>query len=107
LVVREVISMPKINPSKPGIAEQLEHLAELHRKGALSTDEYAAAKATVLSGQKFNSKHGWFALIGGWIQLALVLFAILLLFIFIIMVCSGYRFGIPVKLAWNKRLVTQ
>jgi hypothetical protein len=94
--------MPDGNQSRPSIAEELEHLAELLRKGTLSAEEYAEAKSAVLSGQRTRAaKPGWFVSIGGYIQIALALIALLLLIIFIIMVFSGYRFGIPVTPAWN------
>jgi hypothetical protein len=38
------------NADKPSIAQELEKLAQLHASGALSDEEYAAAKARVLSG---------------------------------------------------------
>lgn len=37
------------NAGAPNLAEQLRHLAELHRSGDLSADEYAAAKARLLN----------------------------------------------------------
>jgi len=33
------------------MAQELENLADLHAKGALNDEEYAAAKARVLSGE--------------------------------------------------------
>lgn len=41
-----------VTPAQAGVTNELERLAELHRTSALSDDEFAAAKARVLSDQR-------------------------------------------------------
>ncbi len=49
------------------VAEELERLHRLHQEGALSDEEYAAAKNRVLAGEQANARptRGFFATLGG------------------------------------------